>query len=44
MYDDYDIHPDGRRLVLVRPAGDEQGREVTWVLNWLTELRPLMRK
>lgn len=39
LYDDYDIHPDGRTLVVVRPAGDAQGREVTLVLNWLTELR-----
>ena len=39
VYDDYDIHPDGRRLALVRPAGDARGREITLVLNWLTELQ-----
>jgi Tol biopolymer transport system component len=39
LYDDYDIHPDGKTLVLVRPAGgDARGREITLVLNWLTEL------
>ena len=40
LYDDYDIHPvNGRTLVLVRPVGDAERREVTIVLNWLTELR-----
>jgi hypothetical protein len=38
LYDDYDIHPDGKTLVLVRPVGDARGREITLVLNWLTEL------
>ena len=38
LYDDYDIHPDGKTLALVRPAGDARRREVTLVLNWLTEL------
>ncbi len=39
LYDDYDIHPDGKTLVLVRPAGgDARGREITLVLNWLTEI------
>jgi hypothetical protein len=40
LYDDYDIHPDGKTLALVRPAGgDARGREITLVLNWPTELR-----
>ena len=40
LYDDYDIHPDGKTLALVRPAGDTaRGREITLVLNWLTELQ-----
>jgi serine/threonine-protein kinase len=39
LYDDYDIHPDGKTLALVRPEGDARGREVTLVLNWQTELR-----
>jgi serine/threonine-protein kinase len=40
LYDDYDIHPDGKTLALVRPAGgDARGREITLVLNWLTELQ-----
>ena len=38
LYDDYDIHPDGRTLALVRPAGDARGREITLVLNWLSQL------
>jgi hypothetical protein len=44
LYDDYDIHPNGRTLALVRPAGDAQGREITLVLNWLAELQRLMRR
>ena len=40
LYDDYDIHPDGRTLVLVRPVNATQGREVTMVLDGLTDLRP----
>jgi hypothetical protein len=39
LYDDYDIHPDGRTLVLVRPAVDTQPREVNIVINW-TAMRP----
>jgi Tol biopolymer transport system component len=42
LYDDYDIHPDGRTLVMVRPAGSTQTREVTMVLDWFTELRRAM--
>ena len=38
LYDDYDIHPDGRTLVLVRPAKSTQGREVTMVLDWLSDI------
>jgi serine/threonine-protein kinase len=42
LYDDYDIHPDGKTLALVRPAGgDARGREITLVLNWLTDLAPV---
>ena len=37
LYDDYDIHPDGRTLVTVRPANQTQGREVTMVLSWFNE-------
>jgi Tol biopolymer transport system component len=43
MYDDYDIHPTDRSVVMVRPANRTQGREVTMVLNWLTELRRVVR-
>ena len=42
LYDDYDIHPDGKTLVLVRPANRTQGREVTLVLNWHEELKRLV--
>jgi Tol biopolymer transport system component len=44
LYDDYDIHPDGKTLALVRPAGDAQGRGITLVLNWLTELQRVPRQ
>ena len=39
LYDDYDIHHDGRTLAMVRPANRTQGREVTIVLGWLDEFR-----
>jgi hypothetical protein len=39
--DDYDVHPDGRTIVYVRPAASIQPREVTVVVNWFTELRRL---
>ena len=42
LYDDYAIHPDGRTLVLVRPAGSAQGREVNMVVNWYEELKRLV--
>ena len=38
LYDDYDIHPDGRTLVLVRPAGELRGREIAMLLDWPAEL------
>ena len=37
LYDDYDIHRDGRTLVTVRPANQTQSREVTMVLSWFNE-------
>ena len=40
LYDDYDIHRDGRTLVMVRPANRTQGREITMVLGWSREFRP----
>ncbi|HEU4893789.1 MAG TPA: protein kinase [Vicinamibacterales bacterium] len=39
LYDDYDIHPDGHTLVLIRPANRTQGREVTMVLGWFNEFQ-----
>ena len=42
LYDDYDVHPDGRTLILVRPANRTQGREVTVVVDWFDELRRLL--
>jgi hypothetical protein len=41
LYDDYDIHPDGRTLALVRPAGELRGREIALLLNWPAELQRL---
>ena len=43
LYDDYDIHPDGRTVVTVRPVSQTQGREVTMVLNWFSELPQVSR-
>ena len=39
MYDDYDVHPDGRTVVMVRPAGSTRAREVTMIIDWFAELR-----
>jgi Tol biopolymer transport system component len=44
LYDDYDIHPNGKTLALVRPAGDASGRGITLVLDWLTELQRVLRQ
>jgi hypothetical protein len=33
LYDDYDIHRNGRTLALVRAVGDARGREIILVLN-----------
>jgi serine/threonine protein kinase len=41
-YDDYDIHPDGRTLMFVRPSAATQPLEVTVVANWLPELSRLV--
>jgi Tol biopolymer transport system component len=41
LYDDYDIHPDGRSLVVVRPAGQLRGREISMLLNWPAQLNRL---
>ncbi len=38
LYDDYDVHRDGR-IVAVRPANQTQGREVTTVVSWSSDLR-----
>ena len=43
LYDDYDVHPNGRTIVLVRPTRATQGREVTTVLNWTAEAAPPAR-
>ena len=38
LYDDYDIHPNGRTLVIVRPEEDAD-RRIVVVLDWVAELR-----
>jgi eukaryotic-like serine/threonine-protein kinase len=38
QYDDYDVHPDGRTMVWVRPR-EHSGREIVLVLDWFAELR-----
>jgi Tol biopolymer transport system component len=42
FYDDYDVHPDGRTVVVVRPSGATQAREVAVVVNWFPEMRRLV--
>ena len=41
MFDDYDVHSDGKTLVVARPVGEAAGREVALVVNWFAELRRL---
>ena len=43
MYDDYDVHPDGRTLVVVRPTNQTQNREVIVVVEWADELQRAAR-
>jgi serine/threonine protein kinase/Tol biopolymer transport system component len=43
-YDDYDIHRDGRTLVLVRPANPVQLREVSVTRNWQAQRNPRTRE
>ncbi len=38
LYDDYDVHPNGRTIALVRPR-DESMRDIVLVLDWFTEVR-----
>ena len=42
FYDDHDVHPDGRTVVVVRPSGATQSREVAVVVNWFPEMRRLV--
>ncbi len=37
LYDDYDVHPDGRTLAFIRPENQTQCREVTMVVGWFDE-------
>jgi serine/threonine-protein kinase len=41
LYDDYDVHRDGRTLVAVRPSQPTKAREVVVVLDWLKDARRL---
>jgi len=43
LYDDYDVHPDGRTLVVVRPTNQTQNREVIVVVDWANELQRAAR-
>jgi len=38
LYDDYDVHPNGRTIALIRPR-DESVRDIVLVLDWFTEVR-----
>lgn len=43
LYDDYDVHPDGRTLAFVRPTVDPAGQIVVAV-NCIAELQRLLQK
>jgi Tol biopolymer transport system component len=43
LYDDYDVHPDGRTIVVVRPTNQTQNREVTMVIGWTDEIQRAAR-
>jgi len=38
----YDVAPDGRRFLMIKPGGDEQApTQINLVLNWFEELKRL---
>lgn len=39
LYDDYDIHPDGKTVVVVRPVNPTYGREIAMAFDWASELQ-----
>jgi Tol biopolymer transport system component len=41
-HSDYDVHPDGRHFVMVKPGAEEQSARLVVVLNWFEELERLM--
>jgi hypothetical protein len=43
LYDDYDVHPDGRTIVFVRPVNETQGREVRMVVGGLNDVEAVRR-
>jgi Tol biopolymer transport system component len=43
-YGDYDVHPDGGLIALVRGSGTGEQREIVMVLNWFAELRSLTQR
>lgn len=39
----YDVAPDGRRFLMIKPGGEEQApTQVNLVLNWFEELKRLV--
>ena len=38
----YDVSPDGKRLVMIRMEGNESPEEIRVVLDWFEELRRLV--
>jgi Tol biopolymer transport system component len=44
FHTDYDVHPDGRRFVLIASRGVGTSQRVVAVLNWFDELRRLVRE
>jgi hypothetical protein len=41
VWPNYDVTPDGRRLLMIRGTAQEAPSRVNVVLNWLDDLKPL---
>lgn len=41
-YPNYDVSPDGRRFLMMKPGGTDESATITVVLNWFEELKRLV--
>jgi hypothetical protein len=41
VWPNYDVTPDGRRLLMIRSTAQDAPSRVNVVLNWLDDLKPL---